>query len=61
MAVLLQNSALPGVRAKGITPRMFEIPVMNISMRPDPKPECGTVKAGQGTIHAFPVYGSIIF
>ena len=37
--------ALPGVRAKGITSRMFEIPVINISMRskPRPKPECGTV------------------
>jgi len=37
--------ALPGVRANGITSRMFEMPVMNISMRskPRPKPECGTV------------------
>src|SRR5207248_1492769 len=40
-----QNSALPGVRANGITSRMFGTPVMNISIRskPRPKPECGTV------------------
>ena len=45
MRTASQNSALPGVRAKGITSRMFEMPVMNISMRskPRPKPECGTV------------------
>ena len=37
--------ALPGVRANGITSRMFETPVTNISMRskPRPKPACGTV------------------
>jgi hypothetical protein len=41
----IQKSALPGVRAKGITSRMFETPVTNMSMRskPRPKPECGTV------------------
>ena len=40
-----QNSAFPGVRAKGITSRMFETPVRNISKRsnPRPKPACGTV------------------
>ena len=45
LGLVVQNSALPGVRAKGITSRMFETPVMNISMRskPRPKPECGTV------------------
>ncbi len=40
-----QNSAFPGVRAKGITSRMFGTPVRNISNRsnPSPKPACGTV------------------
>ena len=40
-----QNSALPGVRAKGITSRMFATPVTNMSMRskPRPKPAWGTV------------------
>ena len=40
-----QNSAVPGVRANGITSRMFATPVTNISMRskPRPKPACGTV------------------
>jgi hypothetical protein len=40
-----QNSALPGVRAKGMTSRMFATPVTNMSMRskPRPKPACGTV------------------
>ena len=40
-----QNSALPGVRAKGMTSRMFATPVMNISIRskPRPNPECGAV------------------
>ena len=40
-----QNAALPGVRAKGMTSRMFATPVTNISMRskPRPKPACGTV------------------
>jgi hypothetical protein len=40
-----QNSALPGVRANGMTSRMFDTPVMNMSIRsnPRPKPECGTV------------------
>ena len=35
----------PGVRANGITSRMFETPVTNISIRsnPRPKPACGTV------------------
>src|SRR3984893_10925998 len=39
------NSALPGVRAKGITSRMFETPVTNMSIRskPRPNPACGTV------------------
>ena len=41
----IQNSALPGVRAKGMTSRMFETPVTNMSIRskPRPKPACGTV------------------
>ena len=45
MAVLFQNSALPGVRANGITSRMFVTPVINMSIRskPRPKPEWGTV------------------
>ena len=40
-----QNSAVPGVRAKGMTSRMLATPVTNISMRskPRPKPACGTV------------------
>jgi hypothetical protein len=40
-----QNSALPGVRAKGITSRIFGTPVRNISSRsnPRPNPACGTV------------------
>ena len=40
-----QNSALPGVRAKGITSRMFATPVTNMSIRskPRPKPAWGTV------------------
>ena len=40
-----QNAALPGVRAKGTTSRMFETPVANISIRskPSPKPAWGTV------------------
>src|SRR6266576_2684287 len=40
-----QNSALPGVLAKGMTSRILGTPVTNISMRskPRPKPECGTV------------------
>ena len=40
-----QNSALPGVRAKGTTSRMLLTPVRNISSRskPTPKPACGTV------------------
>jgi len=33
-----QNSALPGVRGKGMTSRMFVIPVMNCTMRSSPKP-----------------------
>ena len=39
-----QNSALPGVRANGITSRMFPTPVTNINMRskPIPNPLCGT-------------------
>jgi len=42
---LAQKPALPGVRANGITSRMFGTPVTNISMRskPSPKPACGTV------------------
>ena len=40
-----QNSALPGVRANGMTSRIFATPVTNMSMRskPSPKPACGTV------------------
>ena len=40
-----QNSALPGVRAKGITSRMLLTPVRNMSNRskPNPNPACGTV------------------
>ena len=43
--LLNQNSQFPGVRAKGITSRMFAIPVTNISIRsnPRPKPACGTL------------------
>ena len=35
-----QNSAEPGVRAKGMTSRILDTPVMNISIRskPNPKP-----------------------
>ncbi len=42
---LVQNSTLPGVRANGITSRMFDTPVKNISSlsNPKPKPACGTV------------------
>jgi PAS domain S-box-containing protein len=40
-----QNSAVPGVRAKGMTSRMLATPVTNISRRskPSPKPACGTL------------------
>jgi hypothetical protein len=40
-----QNSQCPGVRAKGITSRMFCMPVTNMSRRskPMPKPACGTL------------------
>ena len=40
-----QNSAVPGVRAKGMTSRMLPTPVTNISRRsnPRPKPAWGTV------------------
>jgi len=34
-----QNSQLPGVRAKGITSRMFDIPVTNISILSKPRPK----------------------
>jgi hypothetical protein len=44
-AILLQNSAFPGVLGKGITSRMLPIPVRNNSVRssPRPNPEWGTV------------------
>jgi len=40
-----QNSAFPGVRAKGITSRILDMPLRNISSRskPRPKPACGAV------------------
>ncbi len=40
-----QNSALRGARGKGMTSRMFFMPVTYISARsnPRPKPACGTV------------------
>lgn len=40
-----QNSALPGVRGKGMTSRMLVMPVTKSTRRsnPRPKPECGTV------------------
>ena len=40
-----QNSALPGVRGKGITSRILAMPVMNWMTRsnPRPNPACGTV------------------
>ena len=42
---MAQNSQLPGVRAKGMTSRMFAIPVTNINIRskPSPKPAWGTL------------------
>ncbi len=40
-----QNSAVPGVRGKGMTSRMFPTPVMNMRSRskPRPNPACGTL------------------
>ena len=40
---LVQQGALPGVRGKGITSRMFCMPVTNCISRskPRPKPACG--------------------
>jgi len=40
-----QNSASRGARGKGITSRMFAMPVTYMSRRskPKPKPACGTV------------------
>ena len=45
LEIVVQNSALPGVRAKGMTSRIFGTPVRNISSRsnPRPNPACGTV------------------
>lgn len=42
---LVQQGALPGVRGKGITSRMFCMPVTNCTSRskPRPKPACGTL------------------
>lgn len=42
---VVQNSAVPGVRAKGMTSRILATPVTNINRRsnPSPKPACGTV------------------
>ncbi len=45
LEIAVQNSALPGVRANGITSRIFGTPVRNINSRsnPRPNPACGTV------------------
>src|SRR5205807_20222 len=48
-----QNSAFPGVRANGITSRMFETPVRNINNRskPSPNPACGTVPKRRRSVY----------